>query len=124
MLHFPICYLYQGIVAFSYLFFLNITPAPLWARGSAPKLNALRLRSAPRVQYAWVQAAHLYPFFIFNGLEPNTRQRFFQEPTRVIRYFILIEYVLFCVKYNLKYHKSKITLQLLFSKKKKKIHEL
>jgi len=79
-------------------------PTPSWAWTSMH--HGLELGSVPQAQHAWVHAARLDPFLIFNGSVPNTPRVFSRDSMRVSWYFILIKYVLFWVKYNSKYHKG------------------
>jgi hypothetical protein len=53
--------------------------------------------------------------------EPNSLLGVFSGPHTSILFFILIQYVLFWVEYNLKYHKSEITFHLILLVKIRKI---
>jgi hypothetical protein len=109
--------------------------SPSWARAIMPKPVSLGTGST------------LKPTFISNGLRlshsssaylgsdnmprliftsdrlgylaqaQHSPENFFSSPTRVPRYFILIQYVLFWLEYNSKYHKGEIILQSLLSTK-------
>jgi len=84
---------------------LSIVPQ-VHHRGVCPLLGVLKVTRLALLDMhfktfsSWVQATHLYSFFIFNGPRYLTQARYsikknLQDPTRVSWYFILIQYVLF-----------------------------
>jgi hypothetical protein len=64
------------------------------------------------------------PTFTSCGLEHFVQAQhslgiFFRDPMRAPHFLILIQYVLFWIEYNLKYHKGKINSKLSSSQKDK-----